>query len=145
MTRPIMCTIALVAAIAPSVEAAGDVQSMTELPVAAMRLVAPAEYREASALASRGGLPLDVALRTVGRFEGSVQDIVQVNDRGDSPSVTRVTVMRDGLLDDSVRGDRWEITLERTSSGIWRIREVKRAWRCWRGEARERLAIEPCR
>jgi hypothetical protein len=53
-------------------------------------------------------------------------------------------VVRDGLLDDSVRGLRWEVALERTQAGGWRIAEVKRAVRCRRGADTERFLAGPC-
>lgn len=135
----------LVASLA-AVAGAADVRphAFADLQVADTRLVAPADYREASALAARGGAALDVALKVVGTFEGSAQQIVQVNDGGEAPSKSRVTVVRDGLLDDSVRGDRWEISLERTAAGPWRITEVKRAWRCRRGGQTDTFATQRC-
>jgi hypothetical protein len=118
--------------------------ALAELPVAAMQLVSTDDYREASALAARGGAPLDVALKVVGAFEGLAQQFVQVNDGAEAPSRSRVTVVREGLLDDSVRGDRWEISLERTAANRWRVAEVKRAWRCRRGGQTEVFAVARC-
>jgi hypothetical protein len=145
MSRRIMW--AVLAAV-PLATAAGWTDSrsvaLAELPVAAMQLVSPDDYREASALAARGGAPLDVALTVVGAFEGSAQQIVQVNDGGEAPSRSRVTVVRDGLLDDSVRGDRWEVSLDRTAASLWRVTEVKRAWRCRRGGQTDVFAVARC-
>jgi hypothetical protein len=145
MSRRIMW---VVLAVVPLATAAGWTDSrptaLAELPVAAMKLVSPDDYREASALAARGGAALDVALKVVGAFEGSAQQIVQVNDGGEAPSRSRVTVVRDGLLDDSVRGDLWEVSLERTAASLWGIREVKRAWRCRRGGQTESFATLRC-
>jgi hypothetical protein len=117
---------------------------LAELPVAAMELLSPDAYGEASALAAHGGVALDVALKVVGAFEGSTQLIIQVNEGGEAPSKSRVTVVRDGLLDDSVRGDRWEVALERTAANLWRITEAKRAWRCRRGGQIDVFAAAQC-
>jgi hypothetical protein len=124
----------------------GDLRpsALAELPVADARVVAPDDYREASALAARGGAPLDVALKVVGAFEGSAQQIIQVNDGGEAPSRSRITIVRDGLLDDAVRGERWDVALERTAAGRWRITEVKRAWRCRRGAPTDAFAAARC-
>jgi len=129
---------------APAVGAADPRLPLEGLPVADTKLVAPAEYAKASDVAARGGAPLDIALKIAGEFEGSTQRIVQVNDASEAPTVSRITVVRDGLLDDSVRGERWEIVLDRTAAGRWRITEVKRAWRCRRGEPPDRFATVPC-
>jgi hypothetical protein len=134
-----------VALFASTVGAADPRLPLVELPVADMKLVAPVAYANASDLAARGGTPLEIALRIAGAFEGSTQHIVQVNEGSEAPSGSRITVVRDGLLDDSVRGERWDIALERGTAGLWRIKEVKRAWRCRRGEPLDRFATVACR
>ena len=125
--------------------AAGDAAlPLTDLPVVDMRRVDPAEYKAASDLAARGSAPLDIVTEIVGAFEGSTQHIIQMNEGGEASSASRLTVLRDGLLDDSVRGERWEIALEKTTAGVWRIMEVKRAWRCRRGGQKDRFAAAFC-
>lgn len=107
--------------------------SLMDVPVADMMIVAPAEYTKAEALAAGGSSPLQVALTIAGPFEGATQHVLQVNEGGEVPTSTRITVVRDGLLDDAVRGERWVILLDRAAMGSWHIREVRRAWRCHRG------------
>lgn len=119
--------------------------TLADTPVTDMTVVAPANYAGASTLAERNGTPLDIVLAIVGAFEGSTQHIVLVNEASESPTASRVTVLRDGLLDDSVRGERWDIALARSAKGAWTIKEVKRAWRCWRGTQTDRFAATPCR
>jgi hypothetical protein len=118
--------------------------SLDRLPVAGTVAVPAAEYASASALAERGGTPVEIALAVAGPFEGSTQHVIQLNQGAEAPSASRVTVIRDGLLDDSVRGDRWEVALERTQAGGWTIKEVKRAWRCRRGGAPDRFVATRC-
>jgi len=120
--------------LASTVGAADPPPPLAELPVVDTKLVAPEKYRTASDLAARGSAPLDVALKIVGDFEGSTQHIIQVNEGSEAPSGSRTTVLRDGLMDDSVRSERWDIALERTPAGVWSVKEVRRSWRCWRGE-----------
>jgi hypothetical protein len=55
-----------------------------------------------------------------------------------------VTVIRDGLLDDAIRGERWDIALDRTPSGAWTISEVKKAWRCRRGQQPDEFDTMSC-
>lgn len=123
--------------------AADPQRPLMELPVIDMRLVDPAAYAEASALAASGASPLDIALKIAGKSEAPTQHIVQMNDRGEAPSRSHVTVLRDGLLDDSIRGERWDIALEKTPAA-WKIGEVKRAWRCRRGEVLDRFTAASC-
>jgi hypothetical protein len=42
-------------------------------------VLAPETYSAASALAARGGAPVDIALEVVGPFEGKTQHIIQDN------------------------------------------------------------------
>ena len=102
------------------------------------------EFRTASAFAARGSAQLEIVLKIMGELEGSTQHISQLNEGSEVPSASRVTVARDGLMDDSVRGERWDITLERTTASLWRIRELRRAWHCWRGEQLDRFATVSC-
>jgi hypothetical protein len=114
------------------------------LPVVATQPVAPGDYVGAAAVASRGGAPIEVALAAAGAFEGTTQHATQENRGAESPTAARVTLLRDGFLDDAMRGDRWEIAMERSANGGWRIVEVTRAWRCRRGAQQDRFDIAPC-
>ena len=144
MTNHFKWVILSAALLASSVGAADPSPPPAESPVAETTVVAPVEYRPASAFAARGSAPLEIVLEIVGEFEGSTQHIIQVNDDSEEPSASRVTVVRDGFMDDSMRGERWDIALERTTASVWRIREVRRAWRCWRGEQLDRFATVSC-
>ena len=144
MAKPGKWISALAACYALSAAAAEVSPSLVDVPVEGTKLVAPAEYAKASAVARQGGTPLAIALAIARAFEGSTQHIIQVNEGGEAPSASRVTVLRDGLVDDSIRGERWDIALKKGSTGVWRIHEVKRGWRCWRGEQQDRFAARPC-
>ena len=133
-----------VALLASTVGAEDLPPPLTNLPVVDMERVDPAEYKAASGLAAGGIAPLDIALKIVGDFEGWTQHIIQENEGNEAPSVSRIAVLRDGLMDDSVRGVRWDIALEKTAENVWRIREVRRSWRCWRGEQANMFASKLC-
>jgi hypothetical protein len=126
------------------VGAADPPPPLADLPVAGTTLLAPEEYSAAITLAARGSAPLDIVLKIVGAFEGSTQHIIQVNEGGEAPSASRLTVLRDGLMDDSVRSVRWDIVLEKTPAGGWSIKEVRRSWRCWRGDQLDRFGSRLC-
>lgn len=119
-------------------------KSPAQWPVAATQVVAATEYAEASAAAAGGATPLDIALRIVGPFEGATQHIIQANEGSEAPVRSRLTVIRDGLLDDSMRGVRLDIVLDRSGTSAWTIREVKRAWSCRRGAAPHRFDTVRC-
>jgi hypothetical protein len=119
-------------------------RALTDLPVDATQTVPPAAYAEAAKLAAGRATPVEIALAVTGPFEGRSQHIVQVNEGVEVPTGARVTVVRDGLLDDSLRGDRWDIRLERTQAGAWRIADVQRAWRCRRSGDPDRFVAARC-
>jgi hypothetical protein len=127
----------------PAVRAA-EPASLLDLPVSGTAIVAASQYRDAASHAARGGLPVEIALAVAGSFEGKQQLIVQTHESAESPSASRVTVIRDGLLDDAVRSERWDVALARTPAGIWEIGQVTRSWRCWRGGTTTGFAAEPC-
>mgnify|MGYP000884378044 FL=1 len=77
--------------------------------------------------------PLLVAIHILG---GDVDTrslvIEEVKNRGEGADQTTVVYIRDGFLDDSVRGDWHELDLRRQPDGTWRVLEVRAAYRCWR-------------
>jgi hypothetical protein len=118
--------------------------TLLDLPVTGSAPVAASRYRAAVSQAPRGAGPLDLALRVAGPFEGASQLISQANEGSESPSAARVTVIRDGLLDDALRSERWDFTFARTAAGRWQVTQVTRAWRCRRGGQTEAFAAQPC-
>lgn len=56
-----------------------------------------------------------------------------------------VTVTRDGFLDDSVRGDRYRLHMQRNADGIWNITRATIAWRCQKERGHEGYSPAPCR
>jgi hypothetical protein len=129
---------------ASNVGVAASPLPLADLPVVNMKLANPVEYREALDLAALGNGPLHIVLKIVGAFEGSTQHIIQVNKGSEALPASNITVLRDGLMDDSIRGVRWDIALEKKTASVWSIKEVKRSWRCWRGEQKDRFATAAC-
>jgi hypothetical protein len=63
---------------------------------------------------------------------------------GNSGEAT-VIVTREGLADDSVRAVRYEILLERTPNGTWRLREARRLQRCQPDRGHQGFSAQLCR
>jgi len=68
----------------------------------------------------------------------------EVANRGEAPDTMIVVVARDGLLDDSVRGDWHRAVLYRLTDGTWRFHEMRRAFRCYRGGSLDRYSADLC-
>jgi len=59
----------------------------------------------------------------------------QEADRAENPDTVVSVLIRDGFLDDSVRGDWHELTLSTEPDNSWRISKLHKAFRCWRQDA----------
>ena len=68
----------------------------------------------------------------------------QVANTGEVPDEISFVMIRDGLLDDSVRGDWHQAILYRQDDGTWRLHELHRAFRCYRGESLDQYSGDVC-
>ena len=55
-------------------------------------------------------------------------------DSIEGPKNITIKIIRDGFLDDSVRGDIQHLKLNKDNKGIWQILTINRTIRCWRRE-----------
>lgn len=136
--------VALAPLVAAAATGAAEPAALIDLPVAGREWIAAAQWRDAEVRAARMGSPVEIALAVAGAFEGRQQLIVQVNEGAEASSTARVTLIRDGLLDDAVRSQRWDIDFTRTAAGAWQVRQVGKAWRCWRGSVSAGFGAQPC-
>jgi hypothetical protein len=65
----------------------------------------------------------------------------QATSSGDSADVS---LLIDGLADDSIRARRYELTLTRRPDGTWRIDSARWAQRCHEGRGHQDFSPEPC-
>ena len=68
----------------------------------------------------------------------------EVKNSGERANASTVSYIRDGFLDDSVRGDWHEVNLRLLSDGTWRISKARVAYRCWRTEDKQAFQGNPC-
>jgi hypothetical protein len=82
---------------------------------------------------SRTSAPLQLVLDLLGGdLEARNLTLRQEYNRAEAPDSVRVILARDGLLDDSVRGDWHEFVLYQMPDRTWRVAEARRAVRCRR-------------
>jgi len=88
---------------------------------------------------------LYVTLNLVGG-DGDTRSLAlsEVANRGEAPDTMVVVVARDGLLDGSVRGDWHRAVLYRVADGTWRLHEMRRAFRCYRGGSIDGYSADLC-
>jgi len=53
-------------------------------------------------------------------------------DNIENPKNIEITLIRDGFLDDSVRGDIQRISLTKDKEGVWVVKTIKKSMSCWR-------------
>ena len=89
--------------------------------------------------------PLQVTLQLFGSDNGVRQiALEEVKNKTEGADVTIVVYIRDGFLDDSVRGDWHEIHYRRLDDGTWRVSKARVAYRCMRGENTGEYQAVPC-
>ena len=89
--------------------------------------------------------PMDLALHLLGYGDGArLKSVTCRYQEGENPTATTVTVLWEGLQDDSVRGVWIRLELKKSDHGNWRVVEMNRAYRCWRGCNRERFSERAC-
>jgi hypothetical protein len=96
--------------------------------------------------------PLQVTIRFLGgpglRPESRTMSIAMsfsTAEGGRPPgTLARVTVIHDGLPDDSVRAQRTRLVLLRRASGAWTLRSARRSVRCQPGRGHQGFSAEPC-
>ncbi len=77
--------------------------------------------------------PIRVALAYL-ELQGAPNTVItRTDDRAESATHTKITVIEDGFLDDSVSGLEQYLTLELVD-GVWRITGYQGLWRCGRGD-----------
>jgi hypothetical protein len=94
-----------------------------------------------------GELPLEVALRFAknrlgedGRFEYAALKAIQTS-KPEAFDQASITLIREGLMDDSVKGVRQRFELSREEN-VWTLRAVKEDFSCRRG--RKGWGLQPC-
>ena len=60
--------------------------------------------------------------------------IEEMKNRVEGADSATVVMIRDGFMDDSVRGDWHEVVFGRQADGTWRVTEARVAYRCRRGD-----------
>lgn len=88
--------------------------------------------------------PIRIALELMGSQGARSVKIDREDQGGEAPRSTSVTVIEDGYLDDSLRGTWTRFAMERTEDGTWRITDIQKAYRCWRGHHQESYSARLC-
>ncbi|ACA99470.1 MULTISPECIES: hypothetical protein [Cyanophyceae] len=92
--------------------------------------------------------PLMVALATAKGLgytpESFRVSIERQNDTVENPQRSTVTITQEGLLDDSVRGQRFTISLNKNANGTWTVSDRQVTWRCQPGRGSQTYSAQLC-
>ena len=89
--------------------------------------------------------PLRITIELLGGdVDTRILRIEEAKSRTEGADTTAVVVIRDGFLDDSVRGDWHRIVFSRESDRTWRVHSARRAFRCYRGHHLESYSRQWC-
>ena len=90
--------------------------------------------------------PLLVAVVFTGAAEAEAgSTFASVRRPGEGGGTAVATVTLDGLLDDSVRAERYLLRLARHEDGTWRVKAATRSQQCAAGRGHASFSPEPCR
>jgi len=101
--------------------------------------------------------PIQLSLQFLGDFKGHTQAISHVYDSIKNPTQAEILVIRDGLLNDAVRGERYRLRLEKITRSVtrpdgedpleqtfWQLNSAEHTWRCWAHRGHTEFTAEPC-
>lgn len=89
--------------------------------------------------------PMEATIRLLGGDrDARIVRLDESKNRTEGADTAVVVLVRDGFLDDSVRGDWNKIIYELQTDRSWRIRSVQRAYRCYRGQNQDRYTRMLC-
>jgi hypothetical protein len=132
----------------PASDAQPGAAALFAVPVSATepRDFAAFNNRVAEAVAQGKEWPGDPAM-VVRQFAGWRSErlgALALEGSGERPSRYEVVAIADGFLDDSVRGERFDLSLERVADETWRVTAAKASWRCWPERGHEDFGTVPC-
>ncbi len=89
---------------------------------------------------------MEVTAKVAGDFSETAFRSVEIESPGgaEGGTVLDVTVTDDGLMDDSVRGEKRVYKLEVGSNGVWKVVSGSKTWRCWEGRGHTGWGTKPC-
>jgi hypothetical protein len=88
--------------------------------------------------------PIQVVMEFMGSRHSPRVNIQREDQGAEVAHSTTVTVVEDGYLDDSVRGTWTRFKMKRTDNRMWRVVDIQRAYRCWRGHHKDSYSAQPC-
>lgn len=77
-------------------------------------------------------------------LDGNGEVVMVFSGEGRMPDKYNYVIHIGGYRNDSVQGERFDITIEKKSAQLWLIQEAKKSWRCWPDRGHDFYSTEPC-
>ncbi len=89
--------------------------------------------------------PAQIIARTYGGFSEMRSKTVEFAAlTADEPDTLTVTITSDGLMDDSVRGEKIYLVLKADNQGVWKFTSASKSWRCQPGRGSQDFTTVKC-
>jgi hypothetical protein len=89
--------------------------------------------------------PAQIIARTYGGFSEMRSKTVEFAAlTADEPDILTVTITSDGLMDDSVRGEKFHLELKADKQGVWKFTSASKSWRCQPGRGSQNFTTIKC-
>jgi hypothetical protein len=117
------------------------------VPVESTKPLPIVEFNEKSAAAMAAGQtwprdPLAVTSQLTGAAGRTA--VWAIRGLGEHPTRYDITAIADGFTDDSVSGERFDMTVELGPDGAWSVTAAQVSWRCWPGRGHEDFSTARC-
>jgi hypothetical protein len=90
-------------------------------------------------------MPTQVVARMIRTFSDMRSRMIEMSAPGsESTDSLNVTVIDDGFLDDSVRGEKHRFELNIDEQGVWKFVSAEKSWRCWEGHGHRDFSVVKC-
>jgi hypothetical protein len=125
--------------------AAACAREAAETPEALLGLLAdapcPLEALQQELQAARAATVLS---RLIAHHLAQTEAKTQIRSAQAAGAQAKVIAINDGLSDDSVRAERYELELARQPDGSWLLSRARRSWRCWPSRGHASFSAVPC-
>jgi hypothetical protein len=89
--------------------------------------------------------PLQVAVRLAGEIKETRTRTMEYKfPSAEENNIMTLTVTNEGLLDDSVRAERFVFDLKKDSRGVWTINSAQKSWSCYQNRGHQDFSAAPC-
>lgn len=90
-------------------------------------------------------MPTQIVAKMVGAFSEIRSRMIEMTaPTADGADSLTVTVIDDGFLDDSVRGEKHLFELKMNEQGVWKFVSAEKAWRCREGRGHQDFSTAKC-